>query len=33
MPAPEMGQHTEEILLRLGYSWEGIEKLKDESVI
>jgi crotonobetainyl-CoA:carnitine CoA-transferase CaiB-like acyl-CoA transferase len=31
--APELGQHTEEILLELGYSWEDIAKLKDEKVI
>ena len=32
-PAPEVGQHTEEILLELGYSWEEIERLKDEGAI
>ncbi len=31
--APELGQHTEEILLELGYSWEDIAQLKDEEVI
>jgi crotonobetainyl-CoA:carnitine CoA-transferase CaiB-like acyl-CoA transferase len=31
--APELGQHTEEILLELGYSWEDIAGLKDEEVI
>jgi crotonobetainyl-CoA:carnitine CoA-transferase CaiB-like acyl-CoA transferase len=31
--APEFGQHTEEILLELGYSWEDIAKLKDDKVI
>jgi len=31
--APELGQHTEEILLELGYSWEDIASLKDEEVI
>ena len=33
LPAPEMGQHTEEILLELGYSWADIENLKDKDVI
>ncbi len=31
--APELGQHTEEILLELGYSWDDIVKLKDGEVI
>jgi crotonobetainyl-CoA:carnitine CoA-transferase CaiB-like acyl-CoA transferase len=32
--APNFGQHTEEILIDiLGYSWEEIEKLKEEEVI
>lgn len=31
--APQMGQHTEEILTEVGYSWEEIGKLKDEKVI
>ena len=31
--APELGQHTEEILLELGYSWDDIAKLKEEEVI
>jgi crotonobetainyl-CoA:carnitine CoA-transferase CaiB-like acyl-CoA transferase len=31
--APELGQHTEEILLDVGYSWEEIAALKDEQVI
>lgn len=31
--APELGQHTEEILLELGYSWDDIAKLKEEAVI
>jgi crotonobetainyl-CoA:carnitine CoA-transferase CaiB-like acyl-CoA transferase len=30
--APEFGQHTEEILLELGYTWEDIAQLKDEEV-
>jgi len=32
-PAPEFGQHTEEILLELGYSWADIDKLKQARVI
>ncbi|MEE8472095.1 MAG: CoA transferase [Dehalococcoidia bacterium] len=31
--APELGQHTEEVLLDLGYSWEDIGDLKDKGVI
>ncbi len=34
MPAPEFGQHTEEILHEiLGYSWEKIEELKGKEII
>jgi crotonobetainyl-CoA:carnitine CoA-transferase CaiB-like acyl-CoA transferase len=32
-PAPEPGQHTEEILLELGYEWDAIAKLKASRVI
>lgn len=32
-PAPEHGQHTEEILLEAGYSWEEIGTLRDNGVI
>ena len=32
-PAPELGQHTEEILLKLGYDWQYISDLKDEQII
>jgi crotonobetainyl-CoA:carnitine CoA-transferase CaiB-like acyl-CoA transferase len=32
-PAPELGQHTEDILLELGYSWEDIGRLKEQKVI
>lgn len=30
---PEMGQHTEEILLELGYDWDRIVALKEDGVI
>jgi len=33
MPAPEFGQHTEEVLLELGYTWEDIAQLREEEVI
>ncbi|MFO8010728.1 MAG: CoA transferase [Dehalococcoidia bacterium] len=33
MPAPEFGQHTEEILLDAGYSWEEIVQFKEKEVI
>jgi crotonobetainyl-CoA:carnitine CoA-transferase CaiB-like acyl-CoA transferase len=32
-PAPELGQHTEEVLLELGYDWSEISKLKQARVI
>ena len=28
--APEFGQHTEEILLSIGYSWEQIGELRGQ---
>jgi crotonobetainyl-CoA:carnitine CoA-transferase CaiB-like acyl-CoA transferase len=31
--APELGQHTEEVLLELGYTWDDITHLKDKGVI
>jgi crotonobetainyl-CoA:carnitine CoA-transferase CaiB-like acyl-CoA transferase len=31
--APEVGQHTEEILLELGHAWEDIAALKDKGAI
>lgn len=31
--APEIGQHTEEVLLEMGYSWDDIIDLKDKGVI
>jgi crotonobetainyl-CoA:carnitine CoA-transferase CaiB-like acyl-CoA transferase len=33
MPAPEVGQHTEQILLEIGYTWDDIEELKEHKVI
>ena len=32
-PAPEIGQHTEEILLDLGYSRDAIVQLKEQGII
>jgi|MudIll2142460700_1097286.scaffolds.fasta_scaffold21372_3 crotonobetainyl-CoA:carnitine CoA-transferase CaiB-like acyl-CoA transferase len=32
-PSPEMGQHTEEVLLALGLSWEEIAALKESGAI
>jgi formyl-CoA transferase len=32
-PAPELGQHTEEVLLEAGYSWDEIAKLREDMVI
>ncbi len=32
-PAPELGQHTEEVLLGLGYSWADLERFKAEGAI
>jgi crotonobetainyl-CoA:carnitine CoA-transferase CaiB-like acyl-CoA transferase len=31
--APELGQHTEEVLLELGYDWNQISQLKEQKVI
>jgi crotonobetainyl-CoA:carnitine CoA-transferase CaiB-like acyl-CoA transferase len=31
--APQFGQHTEEILMEAGYTWEEIAQLKEEEVI
>ena len=31
--APELGQHTEEIILALGYDWDDIIRLQDRGVI
>ena len=32
-PAPDLGQHTEEILLELGLAWEDIAKYKEAGAI
>ena len=32
-PAPEYGQHTEEVLLELGYTWDDISRLNEAEVI
>ena len=32
-PAPEVGQHTEEVLLDLGYTWSDITELKEKGII
>ncbi len=32
-PAPEFGQHTEEVLLEYGFSWQDIEKLREAGAI
>jgi crotonobetainyl-CoA:carnitine CoA-transferase CaiB-like acyl-CoA transferase len=31
--SPELGQHTEEVLLELGYDWDGIIALKEQGAI
>ncbi len=31
--APELGQHTEEVLLEAGYDWDDIVRLREETVI
>jgi crotonobetainyl-CoA:carnitine CoA-transferase CaiB-like acyl-CoA transferase len=31
--APQLGQHTEEVLLGLGYTWDDITKLKEIGAI
>jgi len=33
LPAPEFGQHTEEILLEYGYTWENIAQFKEQHII
>jgi formyl-CoA transferase len=32
-PSPELGQHTEEVLLEMGYDWEAIGGLKERGAI
>jgi crotonobetainyl-CoA:carnitine CoA-transferase CaiB-like acyl-CoA transferase len=32
-PAPDLGQHTEEVLLDLGLSWEDLAKYKEAGAI
>ena len=31
--APELGEHTEEVLLELGHSWDDIADLRDAAAI
>ena len=33
LPAPEFSQHTEEVLLGLGYTWEDIARFKETGII
>jgi len=32
-PAPEFSEHTEEVLLEMGYSWDDISQFKEEGII
>jgi len=32
-PAPEFGEHTEEVLLEFGYTWEQIERFRSQGAI
>lgn len=32
-PSPELGQHTEEVLLEMGYSWKDIDRFQDSGAI
>ena len=31
--APELGQHTEEVLLEFGFGWEEIGEFRDEGAL
>jgi len=31
--APQLGAHTEEVLLEIGYTWEDLEEMKQQKVI
>jgi crotonobetainyl-CoA:carnitine CoA-transferase CaiB-like acyl-CoA transferase len=31
--APQLGQHTEEVLLELGYNWDDIAEMKGQNVV
>jgi len=31
--APEIGQHTEEVLLELGFTWDDIGRLRAEGAV
>lgn len=33
LPAPALGQHTEEVLLELGYTWDDIASFRDKGII
>jgi crotonobetainyl-CoA:carnitine CoA-transferase CaiB-like acyl-CoA transferase len=33
MPPPELGQHSEEILLEAGFSWEDIAAFREKEVV
>jgi len=32
-PAPELGQHTEEVMLEVGYSWDEITAMRESGAI
>jgi crotonobetainyl-CoA:carnitine CoA-transferase CaiB-like acyl-CoA transferase len=34
MPAPDLGQHTEEVLTEIcGYSWEDVAEMKTKEIV